>query len=102
MKKYIIIITVLVLAVGFIPIPRGTLNDGGTRVYQAGTYKIVKWHKLVAETVDNGDGTQTAGIHGVYSRTAVYGWGDFSKSLSELYRLERERDDYNEYLIPEG
>ena len=40
-------ITLLVL---FLPIPKGTLNDGGTRVYSALTYKIV-WFEYLAANI---------------------------------------------------
>lgn len=64
MKKKIKIFVIVLLAsvaVLYIPIPMGTLNDGGTRVYGSLTYKIVDWHR---ETDD-----------GIYENTQVY-WGD--------------------------
>ncbi len=99
MKKYIII--AVVIALMFVPIPLGSLDDGGTREYRAVTYRLVKWNKLVAETAEI-DGIYAAGHVGVYKRTAVYGFGDMSKSLSELYELERARDDYREHINREG
>ena len=50
MKKkgifWIILATVLFLAILFIPVPNGVSRDGGTRVYSALTYKIVDWNRI--------------------------------------------------------
>ena len=76
-KIFIPIIAIAVLAaVLFVPIPTGTLNDGGTRVYSALTYKIVAWNK----------------IHegGVYNATKVYFGADARKSVTELFELEEK------------
>lgn len=77
MKKLLIIglAVVLVLAVLFVPIPRGTVEDGGTRVYQALTYKIVDWNRIYDE--------------GVYQNTKVYWLGDSRKDLDELWEQEQ-------------
>lgn len=45
MKKKIII-AVIILLILFVPIPCGTYKDGGTKAYQALTYKIVKWNRF--------------------------------------------------------
>lgn len=61
MKKKIfftVIVVISLLAILFVPIPTGTLNDGGTRVYSALTYKIVVWNR----TTDDG----------IYENTKVY------------------------------
>lgn len=74
-KKLWIPIIVLVLAVLlFVPVPTGTMNDGGTRVYSALTYKIVKWRRLV-------------GI-GRYEKTRVYFFPNNFKSMDTLWKLE--------------
>lgn len=47
MKKKTWIVLIILLLILFIPIPSGTYKDGGTRVYTALTYKIVKWKRLI-------------------------------------------------------
>ena len=49
MKKKIwipIAFVVVLLSVLFVPIPRGSYDDGGTREWVALTYKIVDWNRL--------------------------------------------------------
>ena len=50
-KKFLIpIISIVVLAaVLFLPISQGSYDDGGTRDYNALTYKIVRWNKIMVE-----------------------------------------------------
>ena len=76
-KKYRIIIAVVILLVLFVPIPRGTAEDGGTRVYRAVTYEIVVWNRLDS-AVDGG----------VYKKTEVFWFPDNFKSLDELWKKE--------------
>ena len=79
MKKKILIpiVTVSVLlAILFVPIPAGALNDGGTRVYSALTYKIVSWNRIHED--------------GVYNATKVYFGADARKSVDELFKLEEK------------
>ena len=45
-KVWIPVVVLVLLAVLFVPVPLGTINDGGTRVYAALTYKVVKWNRL--------------------------------------------------------
>lgn len=47
MKKKIlipVIVIVVLSAILFLPIPQGSYDDGGTRDYNALTYKIVRWN----------------------------------------------------------
>ena len=86
MKKKIIIpivIVVAVILVWFLPIPRGTYDDGGTRVYDALAYKIVAWNRITASVDENG---QTA--HGTYRNTSVYWYPDNLRSIGELWEME--------------
>ena len=66
---------VAVLLVLFFPIPRGTLDDGGTRVYDALTYKLVVWRTIYAET----DGSWTQ-----LDKTAIYWFPENQKPIDEL------------------
>ena len=90
MKKGIIVgIIVVVLLVLFLPIPKGTYNDGGTRDYCALTYKIVVWNKLIiAEAKENG----SAGEAYTYRKTSVFWIPDNFKSIDELWKIESGRN----------
>ncbi len=76
-NRIIIISAVILLIIGlFLPIPKGSCDDGGTREYVALTYKIVDWNRLTAD--------------GVYEKTRVY-WGeDRYKSLDTLWYTESQ------------
>ena len=88
MKKRIIIISVIVLAllILFLPIPRGTYRDGGTKDYSALTYRIVLWNRLSEQI--NEDGYDT------YQKTSVFWFPDNFKSIDELWEIERSRNGY--------
>lgn len=74
-KKWIpIIAAVILLAILFVPIPRGSLDDGGTKDYIALTYRIVDWNRLSAD--------------GVYEKTCIYFGSDRNKSIDELWQME--------------
>lgn len=78
MKKKILItiIAVLLLAVLFIPIPKGALRDGGTKEYSALTYKIVDWNRLTDDAA--------------YDQTKVYFFPKNFKSIDSLWELEKD------------
>ena len=89
MKKGIIIgIIVVVLLVLFLPVPKGTYDDGGTRDYCALTYKIVVWNKLLVEVNEDG----SAGEFYTYRKTSVFWIPDNFKSIDELWKIERRRN----------
>lgn len=76
--KILIAVVLAIIAVLYIPIPMGTLNDGGTRVYSSLTYKIIDWHR---ETDD-----------GIYENTRVY-WGeDRFKDTNFLWYIVESRN----------
>ncbi len=77
MKKKIwipIVAVAVLLAVLFVPIPKGSLDDGGTRDYIALTYRIVDWNRISAD--------------GVYEKTRIYFGSDRNKTIDELWQLE--------------
>lgn len=92
MKKKILLISVIaavaLILVLFLPIPRGAYDDGGTRVYTALTYKIVKWNRMVS--VYNDDGVMVR--IDIYNDTSVYWFPDNFKSVDELWEVERRTD----------
>ena len=75
-KRFWIPVVVLVLlAVLLVPVS-GVMNDGGTRVYSALTYKVIKWHRLLGMGED------------CYDATRVYIFPNNFKSVSELWEEE--------------
>jgi hypothetical protein len=93
-KKIIIVIAIIVLLVLFFPIPRGTYEDGGTREYSALTYKILKWHKLVADR--NSDGSVDAVYF--YNKTSVFWIPDKYRSIDELWKMDLEKGGFEKVL----
>ncbi len=89
-KKILLLISLLavsILAIFFIPIPQGALDDGGTRVYKSMTYTVVSWHKLVDVVDENGNSIGPP----FYDKTSVYWFPDNSKSIDELWKLEMQK-----------
>ncbi len=82
MKKAFIIGIILLCAVLFTPIPLGTIEDGGTRVYLALTYRIVKWNRLYGISEDGETHAE------VYQNTCVYFFPDNFKDIDELWKLK--------------
>lgn len=79
MKKRIwipIALSVLLLALLFVPIPTGQMKDGGTKVYSALTYKIVKYNRLYED--------------GRFTSDRVYFGANAWKSVDELFAIEEE------------
>lgn len=93
-KKIIFLITIIVLLVLFLPLPVGT-TDGGARVYSALTYKIIKWHKLVAETNSNGS-VDTVYL---YNKTSVFWIPDKFKSIDELWKMDYEKGGFEKVFF---
>ena len=74
-KLWIVALVVIVLlGVLFIPFRVDTVNDGGSKVYHALTYRIVDWN---CKTED-----------GIYEKTRFYFFSDMSKSIGELWERE--------------
>lgn len=74
-----IIVTVVLLAVLFVPLPTG-VDDGGTREYTALTYKIVDWNRLTFD--------------GKYDKTKIYFFPDNFKSADELWTREEHTAEH--------
>lgn len=85
MKKIIAcILSVILLAILFVPVPLGTFKDGGTKVYSSLTYKIVKWKKFTDS-------------FNRYEKTRVYFLPNNFSSLDTLWQKEIEYFDAKEY-----
>lgn len=79
MKKKIfftVIVAISLLAILFFPIPTGTLNDGGTRVYSALTYKVVVWNRITDDDI--------------YENTKVYFGEDRLQDINGLWYKESQ------------
>lgn len=95
MKKKTLIITisvltVLCLAVLFLPINIKFYDDGGTCEYNALTYKIVAWNKY----------TMIGQGKAVYKKTAVYWYPNNQKDINELWKMEMAEDNNDIYYLP--
>ena len=76
-KKWMVAVAVLLVAVLFFPMPAGVYQDGGTRVFQALTYKVVKWNRLTTT--------------GTYQATRIYWLPENFSSLDALWLQEQDR-----------
>lgn len=85
MKKYIVICA-LVLAVLFVPIPRGTCNDGGTRDYRALTYRLIVWNRIFDKPGESDPR--------FYRHTSVYFGADAGKKIDDLWQIEMQTDAF--------
>ncbi len=84
MKKKIwipIVAVSVLLALLFVPVPTGTLRDGGTRVWTALTYKIVDWNRI--------------SNNGTYEKTRIYFGADRFRSIDELWEMEWENIEHS-------
>ncbi len=82
MKKKIlgiVLSAVVLLAILFVPMPSGTLKDGGTKVYSSLTYKIVAWNRLYEGEI--------------FDETKVYFGADRWKTVDELFAVEEKTID---------
>lgn len=76
-KKTKILLTVLIFLL-LIPIPNGTLKDGGTKAFTSLTYKVVSWNKLVD-------------ANGIYHKTEFYIFPFNFLSLDTLWESKTDR-----------
>ncbi len=86
-KRKILLGILLLLVILFVPIPTGTYKDGGTKVYSALTYKIIRWNRLV-----EGD---------TYEKTRIYFLGDRFRSMDSLWDREQEQviHRFNAFIV---
>lgn len=77
MKKIALIgvsVVLLIVLILFFPIPKGAYDDGGSREYEALTYKIIRWNRITDK--------------GVYRKTRLYFGTDKHRSIDELFARE--------------
>lgn len=84
--KLIITLVIALLLILFLPIPKGTDRDGGTRVYAARLYKIVVWNRVTAIEEEG------AFVSIRYQKTRVYWFRTAEKSIDELWEIEFEQN----------
>lgn len=94
MKRKIIfaaIVFMIVMTVLFVPYRVDTLNDGGTKVYQALTYRVIAWNRWTGDEV--------------FQKTQFLFGEDISKSISELWAQEEPNVEHrfvakvSEYMV---
>ncbi len=79
----VLVIATLVLVV---PIPKGSYDDGGTREYEALTYKIIRWNRVTAD--------------GSYHKTRLYFGKDKHASIDDLFAREIADNQPVETAVP--
>lgn len=85
MKKIIaLILTIVIIAILFIPIPSDVAKDGGTKSYSSLTYKIVVWNKF-------------SNSYKPYKNTSIYFIPYNFYSLDALWKKEKEKLDGEEF-----
>lgn len=75
--KIAITAVLILLIIPFIPIPRGTLDDGGSRVFDALTYKLVFWKRISNSGTDK--------------TVKLYFYPDNKLSIDDLWQKECEK-----------
>lgn len=78
MKKILITIAAVLITAAlilFFPIPKGTYDDGGSREYEALTYKIIRWNRISANST--------------YRKTRIYWGADKNLPIDELFAREK-------------
>ena len=91
MKKkvlWIVLAAVLLLAVLFVPIPGGTARDGGTKTYNALTYKVVAWNREVGGEV--------------YQKTRVYWFPKNFEQVDALWEEEQVPTSFDAVVLELG
>ncbi len=85
-KKFLFIlipsVVLLLLLILFLPIPVGTMNDGGSREYRALTYRLVHWNRIQVSLLD--------GSTELYEKWRFYPVSDFDATIDELWLKELE------------
>lgn len=92
-KRWIILLIAFVLVILLVPYKKAYVEDGGTIVYEAIAYKVVKWNRVtrVIDTIDDNGEKEDVSREVVYDETKVYFFGDRFKSLNELYEMEKSK-----------
>ena len=74
------IIVLIIFLLLFLPIPKASYDDGGTREFDALGYKIVVWNRIVDEEEQEDIG--------IYHHTSLYWFPDNQKDIGELWEME--------------
>ena len=80
-KWIILVATVLVLAVLFVPWRSVMYRDGGTRDFRALTYTVVVWSRMTPDMPE-----------GIYHGTSVFWFPDSRKGIDMLWAMEMEKN----------
>ncbi len=84
-KKIIIFAIILILIIPFVPIPAGSFDDGGSRMYRSLTYTAVAWNRLYSKEDENENSDS-----GVYKKLSVFWYPDSQDDINGLWEMELE------------
>ena len=84
-NKIIIFAIILILIIPFVPIPAGSFDDGGSRMYRSLTYTAVAWNRLYSEEDENGNSDNS-----VYKKLSVFWYPDNQDHINRLWKMELE------------
>ena len=85
-RRVIAAAAAILILILFLPIPRGTYKDGGTKDYAALTYRIVVWNRLSAKGGENGSAEEFQ----TYHKTSVFWFPDNFRSIDDLWLIETQ------------
>ncbi|MBO5005988.1 MAG: hypothetical protein J6C89_00940 [Clostridia bacterium] len=85
-KKKIILIILLVIIL-LLPIPTPALDEGGTRIYYALTYKIVAWNRVYTVYGEDGNISHLE----KYDKVSVYFFPTNFKNYEQLWEIEQSK-----------
>ena len=89
-NKMILVIVIILAVILFVPWPVvSKIEDGGTKMYFALTYKVVDWNPWCSTIY--GDSIQ-------YRATRIYWFTDNLKQYEELFAIEKAREDFPSYI----
>ena len=88
-KKDLLVVIVCIVLIMVVPIPV-TYKDGGTKAYNALSYKIVKWNRLVAPDEEDNEYVE----NGCYHKTSVYLFPKNFMFIDWLYSKEYEKFEH--------
>lgn len=84
-KKMLLIILLVILL--FFPLPTAMMDDGGTNIYSALTYKIVAWNRVYTVYGEDGNISHLE----KYDKVSVYFFPTNFKNYEQLWEIEQSK-----------